>query len=71
VVSACKSRTYQGNARAFEEVAESWIKREARRIAKIEVPTAETAALDSIRKAAAMAQDDAEITVIVGECGTG
>jgi DNA transposition AAA+ family ATPase len=71
VVSAYKSRTYNGNVKAFESAAEAWLKREARRIAKIEVPTAETAALDSIRKAVSMAQDDGDIAVIVGDSGTG
>lgn len=71
VVSAYKSRTYQGNVKAFEAAVEAWLKREARRIAKIDVPVAETAALDSVRKAAAMAQDDADIAVIVGDSGTG
>lgn len=71
VVSAYKSRTYQGNVKAFEDAAAAWLKREARRIAKIDVPVAETAALDSVRKAAAMAQDEADIAVIVGDSGTG
>jgi DNA transposition AAA+ family ATPase len=71
VVSAYKSRTYQGNVKAFEDAAAAWLKREARRIAKIEVPTAETSALDSIRKAVTMAQDDADIAVIAGDSGTG
>jgi DNA transposition AAA+ family ATPase len=71
VVSAYKSRTYNGNVKAFEESAAAWLKREARRIAKIDVPVAETAALDSVRKAASMAQDEADIAVIVGYSGAG
>jgi DNA transposition AAA+ family ATPase len=71
VVSAYKSRTYQGNVKAFEETAAAWLKREERRIAKIEVPVAETSVLDSVRKAAGMAQDDSDIAVIVGDSGTG
>jgi DNA transposition AAA+ family ATPase len=71
VVSAYKSRTYQGNVKAFEKAVEDWLKREARRVSKIEVPTAETATLDSIRKAITMAQDDRDISVIVGDSGTG
>jgi DNA transposition AAA+ family ATPase len=71
VVSAYKSRTYQGNVKAFEAAVEAWLKREARRIAKIDVPVAETTALDSVRKAAAMAQDEADIAVIIGDSGTG
>ncbi|MDR0557931.1 MAG: AAA family ATPase [Treponema sp.] len=71
VVSAYKSRTYNGNVKAFEEAAAAWLKREERRIARLEVPTAETSALDSIRKAAGMAQDDSDIAVIIGDSGTG
>ena len=71
VVSAYKSRTYNGNVKAFEEAVNAWLKREARRIAKIDVPRAETATLDSIRKAVMMAQDDRDIAVIAGDSGTG
>jgi DNA transposition AAA+ family ATPase len=71
VVSAYKSRTYNGNVKAFEEAAAAWLSRMTRRITKIDVPVAETTALDSVRKAAAMAQDEADIAVIVGDSGTG
>jgi DNA transposition AAA+ family ATPase len=71
VVSAYKSCTYNGNVKAFEEAADAWLKREARRVSKIDVPTAETSALESVRKAISMAQDDADIAVIVGVSGTG
>ena len=71
VVSAYKSRTYNGNVKAFEEAIAAWLKRMARRITKVDVPVAETTALDSVRKAAAMAQDEADIAVIVGDSGTG
>jgi DNA transposition AAA+ family ATPase len=70
-VSAYKNRAYQGNVKAFEKAVEDWLKREARRVAKIDVPTVETATLDSIRKAVTMAQDDRDIAVIVGDSGTG
>jgi DNA transposition AAA+ family ATPase len=71
VVSAYKSRTYNGNVKAFEATVRAWLKREARRISKIDIPTAETTVLDSVRKAVSMAQDDADIAVIVGDSGTG
>jgi DNA transposition AAA+ family ATPase len=71
VVSAYKSRTYQGNVKAFEESVRQWLKREERRIAKIDVPLAETATMDSMRKALMMAQDEGDIAVIVGDSGTG
>jgi DNA transposition AAA+ family ATPase len=71
VVSAYKSRTYNGNVKTFEETVAAWLKREARRISKIDIPTAETSVMDSVRKAITMAQDDRDIAVIVGESGTG
>jgi DNA transposition AAA+ family ATPase len=70
-VSAYKSRNYNGNVKAFEETVRAWLKREARRISKIDIPTAETTVLDSVRKAVSMTQDDADIAVIVGDSGTG
>ena len=71
VVSAYKSRTCGGNVKAFEKAVEDWLKRVSRRVARIEVPTAETGTLDSIRKAVTMARDDRDIAVIVGDSGTG
>jgi DNA transposition AAA+ family ATPase len=70
-VSAYKSRSYSGNIEAFEKAVREWLKREARRVAKIEVPVVETATLDSMRKALTMAQDESDIAVIVGDAGTG
>jgi hypothetical protein len=40
--------------KAFEEKVSAWLKRVARRISKIDIPTAETTVLDSVRKAVAM-----------------
>jgi hypothetical protein len=37
--------------KAFGETAAAWLKREERRIAKIEAPTAETPVPDPVRKA--------------------
>jgi DNA transposition AAA+ family ATPase len=71
VVSAYKSRTYNGNVKAFEETIEAWLKREARRISKVEIPVVETSVMDSIRKAINIAQDDKDIAVITGDSGTG
>ncbi|MDR1252859.1 MAG: AAA family ATPase [Treponema sp.] len=71
VVSAYKSRSYNGNVKAFEEAARSWLKREERRIAKIEVPIVATNALDSIRNGINITQDERDIAVIVGGSGTG
>ncbi|MDR1230720.1 MAG: AAA family ATPase [Spirochaetaceae bacterium] len=71
VVSAYKNRTYAGDVKKFEEAVNGWLKREARRVARVDVPTTETAAMDSIRKAVMMAQDDRDIAVITGDSGTG
>jgi DNA transposition AAA+ family ATPase len=71
VVSAYKNRAYTGDVKKFEEAAAGWLKRVERRVEKIDVPTVETAAMDSIRKAITMAQDDREIAVIAGDSGTG
>jgi DNA transposition AAA+ family ATPase len=71
VVSSYKSRSYNGNVKAFEEAVRAWLKRDARRIAKIEVPIVATDALESIRSAVNIAQDERDIAVIVGGSGTG
>jgi DNA transposition AAA+ family ATPase len=71
VISAYKSRSYNGNVRTLEEKIEAWLKREARRLEKVEIPTAETTVLDQVRRAVSIAQDDADIAVIVGDAGTG
>lgn len=71
VISAYKSQTYNGNVKALEEKIEAWLKREARRLERVEIPTAEITALEQIRKAVTIAQDDRDIAVIVGEAGTG
>jgi DNA transposition AAA+ family ATPase len=71
VISAYKSRAYNGNVKALEEKIEAWLKREARRVSRIEVPTVETSVIAQIRKAIALAHDEADIAVIVGEAGTG
>jgi DNA transposition AAA+ family ATPase len=71
VVSAYKSMTYNGNIKALEERIEAWLKREARRVSRIDVPTVETSVIAQMRKAIALAHDEADIAVIVGEAGTG
>ncbi|MDR0556299.1 MAG: AAA family ATPase [Treponema sp.] len=71
VVSAYKSRGYNGNVKAFEEAVRAWLKREERWIAKIEVPVVATNALDSIRNSINITQDERDIAVIVGDSGAG
>lgn len=71
VISAYKSRSYNGNVKILEEKIDAWLKRETRRLDRVEIPTAETSVITQICKAAAIAQDDADIAVIVGDAGTG
>jgi DNA transposition AAA+ family ATPase len=71
VISAYKNRAYNGNVKALEEKIGAWLKREARRLARIEVPVAETAAMELVRRAVTIAQDEAEIAVVIGEAGGG
>jgi DNA transposition AAA+ family ATPase len=71
VVSAYKNRAYNGNVKVLEERIDAWLKREARRLARIDVPTAETATMEQVRRAITIAQDEADIAVIIGEAGTG
>jgi DNA transposition AAA+ family ATPase len=71
VISAYKSRNYNGNVAALEERIEAWLKREARRLTNMEVRITETSTVEQIRRAITTAQDDADIAVIVGDAGTG
>jgi DNA transposition AAA+ family ATPase len=71
VISAYKSRTYNGNTKVLEEKIGAWLKREARRLDRMEVPTAETSTMEQVRRAVTIAQDEADIAVIIGEAGTG
>ncbi|MDR0584598.1 MAG: AAA family ATPase [Treponema sp.] len=71
VVSAYKNHVYSGNVKTLEERIDAWLKREARRLSRMDVPTAETAAMEQVRRAITMAQDEADIAVIIGEAGTG
>ena len=71
VVSAYKNHAYNGSVKALEERIGEWLRREARRLDRIEVPTAETAVMEQVRRALTIAQDEADIAVIIGEAGTG
>ena len=66
-----KNKTYTGNVKPFEEAVAAWLARVLRRGIRLDVPTTETAAMDSIRKALGIAQDEADIAVIVGDSGGG
>jgi len=71
VISAYKSRNYTGNVKALEEKIDAWLKREARRLDRLDVPVAETTTLEKMRRAITIAQDEADIAVIIGDAGTG
>ncbi|GHV93221.1 Mu-like prophage FluMu DNA transposition protein B [Spirochaetia bacterium] len=71
VISAYKGRSYNGNVKEVEARIEAWLNREARRLATMEVPTAETTTMEQVRRAITIAQDEADIAVIIGEAGTG
>ena len=71
VVSAYKNHAYNGNVKVLEERINEWLKREARRLARVEVPTTETVVMEQVRRAVIIAQDEAEIAVVIGDAGTG
>jgi DNA transposition AAA+ family ATPase len=71
VISTYKSHAYNGNVKTLEERIEAWLKREARRLAMVEVPTIETTTMEQVRRAVTIAQDEADIAVIIGEAGSG
>jgi DNA transposition AAA+ family ATPase len=71
VVSAYKSRAYNGNIKTLEEKIEAWLKRESRRLSKIDVPIVETSGIARIKRAIALAHDEADIAVVVGDACTG
>ena len=71
VISAYKSRTYNGDVKTLEKKIDAWLKREARRLDRLDVPVAETSTLEKVRRAITIAQDEGDIAVIIGEAGTG
>ena len=71
VISAYKSRTYNGDVKTLEKKIASWLEREARRLERLDVPIAETSTLNKVRKAISIAQDEKGIALIVGESGCG
>ncbi len=71
VISAYKNKSYNGNIKVLEERIDAWLKREARRLERVEIPTVATSVMEQIHRAITIAQDDADIAVIVGDAGTG
>lgn len=71
VISAYKNRTYNGDVKAVEKRMETWLKRQERRLTRVDIPTAETAVIDLIREVIATTQDEAGIAVIIGGAGSG
>jgi DNA transposition AAA+ family ATPase len=48
-----------------------WLRQEARRLSRLEVPVTETTTMEQVRRAITVAQDEADIAVITGEAGAG
>jgi len=71
VISAYKNRSYKGDTEKLEREIAAWLKREERRLDRLEVPVAETNSLAKIRKAVTIAQDEADVAVVIGEAGSG
>ena len=71
VISAYKGKTYNGDVKTLEKKIDAWLKREARRLDRLDVPVAETTTLEKMRRAITIAQDEADIAVIIGDAGTG
>jgi DNA transposition AAA+ family ATPase len=71
VISAYKSKTYNGDIKTLEKKIDAWLKREARRLERLDVPVAETSTLEKIRRAVTIAQDEGDIAVVIGDAGTG
>ncbi|MDR1250898.1 MAG: AAA family ATPase [Treponema sp.] len=71
VISAYKNHAYNGNVKVLEEKIDAWLKREARRLSRMDVPITETTTMEQVRRAVTIAQDEADIAVIIGEAGSG
>ena len=71
VISAYKSQTYNGDVNTLEKKIDAWLKRETRRLDRLDVPVAETSTMEKVRRAITLAQDEGDIAVIIGESGTG
>jgi len=71
VISAYKSRTYNGDTKTLEKKIRAWVNRTERRLGRLEIPVAETSVLAKIRRAVTIAQDEADIAVVIGDSGTG
>jgi DNA transposition AAA+ family ATPase len=71
VISSYKNHAYNGNVKVLEERMEAWLNREARRLSRIDVPVTETTTMEQVRRAIAVAQDEASIAVIIGDAGYG
>ncbi len=70
-ISAYKSRTYPASIKTLEDKIEAWLKREEQRLGRVYIPVTEISAVSQVRKAASMAQNDADIAVVVGAAGAG
>jgi len=71
VISAYKSQSYNGDIKTLEKKIAAWLKREERRLDRLDVPIAETGTLEKIRRAVTIAQDEGDIAVVIGDSGSG
>jgi DNA transposition AAA+ family ATPase len=71
LISAYKSRSYNGNVEVFENKIRTFIEREAQRRAEVSIPIVETITTENISRAIEMAHICKDIAVITGEAGTG
>jgi DNA transposition AAA+ family ATPase len=71
LISAYKTKTYNGNIKALEEKINSWLTIEAHRMQNIHVPIVDTVIAQQIFRALAIVHEERCIGVIVGEAGIG
>ncbi|MDR2798217.1 MAG: AAA family ATPase [Treponema sp.] len=71
LISAYKSRSYNGNVEVFENKIRTFIEREGQRRAEVSIPIVETTTTENISRAVEMAHICKDIAVITGEAGTG
>jgi DNA transposition AAA+ family ATPase len=71
LISAYKSRSYNGNVAVIEEKIRSFLEREGLRRADVVIPIVETTTVENISRAVEMAHICKDIAVITGDAGTG
>jgi DNA transposition AAA+ family ATPase len=71
LISAYKSKTYNGNIESLEEKINGWLTVEAHRMENLHVPIVDTIVAQQIFRALAIVHEERCIGVIVGEAGIG